>query len=129
MKIKTEGESIVAALRAYANEYSTTDGGLWLRDFDWASIPVELKRFADPDVCGQYTFGVILLMECAVPSALFEIYVHELRHAWQSRKCLWKYLLGKIFRPLIEKRAYEEQDKAAAWIESRPDLVSAYESV
>ena len=129
--MKTTGidrDKVIATLHEYTREYAMTTNGSWLNDFDWISIPVDLKMFADPDVCGQYTFGVIFIMECGVPSVIFEIYVHELRHAWQKQKCLWKYLLGKIYRPLIENRAYEEQEKAGEWIRQRSDLVVKYES-
>ena len=128
MEQKLDHGKIVDILKEYVLEYAKTDDGKWIGDMDnWSIIPVVLKRF-DNDVCGSYSFGTISLMECGVPSIIFDIYVHELRHAWQRRHCLWKYLLGKVYRPLIENRAYEEQDKAANWISSQKELVIARES-
>lgn len=129
MEKKLDHERIVDILKEYVLEYVKTEDGKWIGDMDdWSLIPVELKRFSDPDICGSYSFGTIYLMECGVPNAIFEIYVHELRHAWQKRTCLWKYLIGKIYRPLIENRAFEEQEKAAKWIDGQQELVRSSES-
>lgn len=128
MEQKLDHERIVGILKGYVLEYAKTDDGTWIGDMDdWSMIPVVLKRF-DNDICGSYSFGTIFIMECGVPSIIFDIYVHELRHAWQKRKCLWKYLLGKVYRPIIENRAYEEQDKAAKWINGQRELVIANEA-
>lgn len=101
-------------LQSLAEEYAKTPHGKWLNDFDWKSVPVRFKRLKH-DVIGYHFFGRITLMEVADISLIFDIYIHELRHVWQAEKQPLRYLVGKLFRRLIEDDADREEAKAAEW--------------
>ena len=123
----TVEEAMTDALHRYTLHYASTRDGLWLNDIDWKLVPVAYKDLGH-DICGTYSFGRIVLMRCLVPSAVFDVYIHELRHRWQRERNILTYLIGKFYRPLIERDAEAEQEKAAKWIDGQRDLVAAVDA-
>lgn len=105
-------------LKTIASEYAKTPSGKWLNEFDRESVPVRFKRLKH-DVVGCHFLGRITLMEVVDVGLIFDIYIHELRHVWQSKKQPLKYLAGKLFRKLIEDDADREEAKALTWFNSR----------
>lgn len=105
---------MITKLKQLASEYAKTANGAWLNEFDWMSVPVKFKKLKH-DVIGYHFFGRITLMEVVDSSLIFDIYIHELRHVWQSRKQPLRYLAGKLFRKLIEDDADREELKATEW--------------
>lgn len=105
---------MITKLKQLASEYAKTANGAWLNEFDWMSVPVKFKKLKY-DVVGYHFLGRITLMKVVDSSLIFDIYVHELRHVWQSKKQPFKYLVGKLFRKLIEDDADREEAKAAEW--------------
>ena len=91
--------------------YSQTEDGQWLNNLDWIDVPVSFKDKLPGDIAGLYSFGGIVLLHADL-STIFPIYVHELRHRYQWKKNSLKYLIGKLYRPLIEDDADMEQEKA-----------------
>lgn len=107
--------SIESKLHMFAHEYRMTESGSWLGDFLWYDIPIEFKKLKN-DVVGYYAFGKIVLMEVLGAEVIFDIYIHELRHAWQRQKHPFRYFIGKLYRPLIEEDADREELKALKWL-------------
>lgn len=105
---------MIRQLQSLTEEYAETDDGKWLNDFDWDSVPVRLKALKH-GIVGYHFFGKITLADSACVGLIFDIYIHELRHVWQSKKQPLRYLLGKLYRPLIEKDADVEETKALKW--------------
>lgn len=105
---------MLTKLKVKIEQYSETPSGKWLKDFDWSSVPVTFKDKFPGDVAGYYSFGKIVLLNTDI-FTIFPIYVHELRHRWQWKKNPLKYIIGKLYRPLIQNDAYAEQDKATEW--------------
>ena len=101
-------------LKKLADKYSQTEDGSWLNEFDWKSVPVKFKKLKY-DIVGYHFCGTITLMEVCDSSLIFDIYIHELRHVWQSKKQPIKYLIGKLFRWIIEDDADNEEKKALKW--------------
>lgn len=109
---------MINELTSIASEYAKTADGAWLNEFDRKSVPVRFKKLKH-DVIGYHFFGRITLMEVVDVSLIFDIYVHELRHVWQAKKQPLRYLVGKLFRKLIEDDADREEAKAAEWYRRR----------
>ena len=109
---------MITELKSLASEYAKTPAGKWLNAFDWESVPVSFKKLKH-DVVGYHFFGKITLMEVCDVSLIFDIYIHELRHVWQSKKQPFRYLVGKLLRKLIEDDADREEVKALTWFNSR----------
>ena len=109
---------MITKLKSLASEYATTPSGSWLNEFDWKAVPVRFKKLKH-DVIGYHFFGRITLMEVVDVSLIFDIYIHELRHVWQSKKQPLRYLVGKLFRKLIEDDADREETKALTWLNLR----------
>ena len=105
---------MVKQLKSLASEYAKTPDGKWLNDFDWKKVPVRMDDMIG-SVVGCYFFGTITLKESPDAGLIFDIYIHELRHVWQSKKQPLRYLAGKLFRRLIEDDADTEEAKAAQW--------------
>ena len=105
---------LLEELKVAAALYSQTESGKWLNDFCWADVPVTFKGELPGDIAGLYSFGGIVLLRADV-STIFPIYVHELRHRWQWKRNPLKYIVGKLYRPLIENDADTEQNKADNW--------------
>jgi hypothetical protein len=105
---------MITKLKSLASAYAKTPDGSWLNDFDWKNVPVKFKKLKH-DVVGCHFLGRITLMEVVDVSLIFDIYIHELRHVWQSKKQPLRYLAGKLFRRLIEDDADREEAKAAEW--------------
>ena len=101
-----------------------TEDGKWLNDFRWADVPVAFEGTLPGDIAGLYSFGGIVLLHADV-STIFPIYVHELRHRWQWEKNPLKYIIGKLYRPLIENDADREQIYADEWFCARVDMERA----
>ena len=101
-------------LKSLADEYAKTPDGDWLNDFNWRNVPVKFKNLKN-GVVGCHFFGTITLKESPDAGLIFDIYIHELRHVWQSRKQPLRYLAGKLFRRLIEDDADNEEIKAFKW--------------
>lgn len=112
---------MIDQLKNTAYEYAKTPYGKWLNDFDWQSVPVKFKKLKY-DVVGYHFFGRITLMEVVDSSLIFDVYIHELRHVWQSKKLPLRYLVGKLFRKLIEDDADREEAKALTWLHSAGQL-------
>lgn len=110
----------LSELQKYVTLYATTENGYWLNEFDWKSVPVTFKEDLPEYIAGYYSFNGIALRNADV-SSLFEIYVHELRHRWQRVKHPVKYLLGKLYRPLIENDADAHQKYADDWFNKMAD--------
>lgn len=110
-----EQDEIKRQLQILAHKYCLTEQGKWLTDFEWVKIPVEFEELRG-DVCGKYAFGKIILKDCHDAKLIFSVYIHELRHRWQWIQNPVKYVIGKVFRPLIEKDAYAQQDLADEWV-------------
>jgi len=106
---------VVAKLKNLALRYCMTQEGRWITQIDWPAIPVELADLKG-DVMGTYSFGAILLRKCPDANMLFGTYIHELRHRWQWEKHPFTYIIGKIYRPLIEKDACVQEGLADNWI-------------
>ena len=109
---------MVKQLKSLASEYATTPSGNWLNEFDWVSVPVRFKNLRH-DVVGYHFCGRITLMEVCDVSLIFDIYIHELRHVWQAKKQPLRYIVGKLFRKLIEDDADREESKANKWYSGR----------
>ena len=109
---------MIDKLKNLASDYAETPSGKWLNEFDWKSVPVRLKKLKH-GVIGYHFFGRITLMEVVDVSLIFDIYIHELRHVWQSKKQPLRYLAGKLFRKLIEDDADTEELKANKWYSGR----------
>lgn len=107
-------------LREMAGKYAVTEDGAWLNDIRWADAPVAFRKLPW-GICGMHFFGRIYLLECAEPLALFPTYIHELRHRWQSARHPFLYLMGKLWRPLIEDDARYHEFIAQEWLASRGD--------
>jgi hypothetical protein len=105
-------------LKNTAYEYAKTPSGKWLNEFDWQNVPVKFKKLKH-DVVGCHFLGRITLMEVVDVSLIFDIYIYELRHVWQAKKQPLRYLVGKLFRKLIEDDADREEAKALTWFNSR----------
>lgn len=101
-------------LKSLASKYAKTPDGDWLNEFDWQNVPVKFKNLKYGAV-GCHFFGTVTLKESPDAGLIFDIYIHELRHVWQSRKQPLRYLAGKIFRRLIEDDADNEEVKAYKW--------------
>lgn len=106
---------LIMNLKRYARLYSETEDGKWLNDFDWQKVPVITISELPCDVVGMYSFGKIVLLDTNV-ELIFSTYIHELRHRWQWKKSPFKYIVGKIYRPLIEDDADLETVKADEFI-------------
>ena len=113
--------SFLEDLKVNVGLYSQTPSGNWLNEFAWADVPVAFKNELPGDIAGLYSFGGIVLLRADL-STIFPIYVHELRHRYQWKKNPLKYLIGKLYRPLIEDDAYMEQEKADNWFCEMADL-------
>ena len=111
-------EDVLDTLKKLVFRYSYTPDGGWLTEFRWREIPVEFRDLKH-DICGMYSFGKIVLLTSGEAAPIFPIYVHELRHRWQWKKQPLRYLLGKIYRPLIENDADAEEYKAECWVQSQ----------
>lgn len=109
---------MIKELKYLSSEYAETLSGKWLNEFDWKSVPVRFKKLKH-GVVGCHFLGRITLMEVVDVSLIFDIYIHELRHVWQSKKQPLRYLVGKLFRKLIEDDADREEAKALTWFNSR----------
>ena len=101
--------------------FSQTEDGQWLNNIDWIDVPVSFKDKLPGDIAGLYSFGGIVLLHADL-STIFPIYVHELRHRYQWKKNPLKYLIGKLYRPLIEDDADMEQEKADNWFCGRQEI-------
>lgn len=101
-------------MKTITAEYAQTHDGMWLNDFDWQSVPVEFCNLKF-GIVGTYSFGKIKLLNCPDPGLIFPVYIHELRHRWQSKKQPVKYFLGKLYRPLIEDDADKHEKSAEEW--------------
>lgn len=112
---REEKEAIIESIRSITKEYSRSKTGAWLNELKWEEIPVSIKKLPE-DVCGMYSLGRIWLMESLVPESIFPTYVHELRHRWQWSKSRILYMLGKIYRPLIEKDAVAREEESGDWL-------------
>lgn len=112
--------SLLTELQIKVGQYSETPNGKWLKEFDWSSVPVTFKEDLPGYIAGYYSFGGIALLRADI-STIFPIYVHELRHRWQWKKHPLKYLIGKIYRPLIENDADEHQKYADDWFNKMAD--------
>lgn len=110
----TDKEDFLNVLKDFVNTYQNTIQGKWLKDIEWATIPVTFKDELPGIIAGMYSCGKIVLLNADV-STIFPIYVHELRHRWQWKKHPLKYLVGKLYRPLIENDADREQQNADDW--------------
>ena len=108
---------MVNELKKLANEYAKTEDGKWLNDIDWIKVPVSFEDLKG-DIMGYHFFGNVVLREVYDISLIFDIYIHELRHVWQSKKHPLKYLIGKIFRFIIENDALKEEAKALKWFDN-----------
>ena len=106
--------SLLIQLQIKVGQYSETPNGKWLKTFDWADVPVVFKDDLPGYIAGYYSFGGIVLLRADL-STIFPIYVHELRHRWQWKKNPLKYIIGKLYRPLIENDADEHQKYADDW--------------
>lgn len=95
-------------------QYAKTEQGKWLNDYDWDNVPVVVITKLPGDIAGMYSCGYIVLLD-GDESIIAPIYLHELRHRWQWQKQRFKYLLGKLYRPLIEKDAYARQAEFEEW--------------
>ena len=93
----------------------------WLDNFEWEWVPVTFSEDLPRDVLGMYILGKITLMKVFSMQAIFPIYIHELRHRWQWKTKPLKYLLGKIWRPIIENDAVDQQQAAEAWMDEHAD--------
>ena len=111
-------ESVIKKIKQLAREFQYSGHGSWLNDIDWWNIPVEMRSLPN-DVCGMYAFGKIWLMPCAEANAIFSTYIHELRHRWQWKMHPVAYVLGKLWRSLIEDDAVCVEESAALWIGKR----------
>lgn len=105
---------MINELKFLAAEYAKTNEGLWLNEIDWINVPVSFKQLGG-DIMGYHFFGRVVLREVCCIDLIFDIYIHELRHVWQSKKHPLKYLIGKIFRFIIENDAKDEEVKALNW--------------
>lgn len=106
---------LIYNLKKYARKYSKTEDGKWLNDFDWQSVKLVIISELPGDIIGMYSFGKIFLLDTNV-DIIFSTYIHELRHRWQRVNHPWKFLAGKIYRPLIENDADAETVKADKFI-------------
>jgi hypothetical protein len=106
---------LIMQLKRYAKLYAETAEGDWLNSFDWQKVPVITISELPRDVVGMYSFGKIVLLDTNV-ELIFSTYIHELRHRWQWKKSPLKYIVGKIYRPLIEDDADLETVKADEFI-------------
>lgn len=106
---------LIMNLKRYARLYAKTEDGKWLNDFDWENIPVITISKLPGDIVGMYSFGKIVILDTNV-EIIFSTYIHELRHRWQWKKSPIKYIIGKIYRPLIEDDADAETVKADTYI-------------
>ena len=113
--------ALLEELKVNVGLYSQTEDGKWLQEFAWADVPVSFKDKLPGDIAGLYSFGGIVLLHADL-STIFPIYVHELRHRYQWKKNPLKYLIGKLYRPLIEDDAYMEQEKADNWFCGRQEI-------
>ena len=116
-KLNTSHDS--TGIRALAEKYRGTFDGSWLDDFDWRGVPVNFTTRLPKDVVGRYWFGRIELMSCCDPRLIFPTYIHELRHRWQWCRHPFKYMIGKIYRPLIEDDARCQELAAENWVYSK----------
>lgn len=101
-------------------KYAQTEQGKWLNDFKWADIPIILISKLPGEIAGAYGCGYILLLDVD-EKIIAPTYLHELRHRWQWHKQKIKYLLGKVFRPLIEKDAYREEEIFREYLNEQND--------
>ena len=108
-------------LQQITTAYGQTAYGRWLNEFDWKSVPVEHCNLPF-GIVGTYSFGKIKLLHCPDPGLIFPVYVHELRHRWQIKKQPVKYLIGKLYRPLIENDADEKEHLAEQWYMEEYDV-------
>lgn len=106
--------SLLVELKDKVWRYSQTEAGKWLNDIDWANIPVKFIDKLPWTISGIYGFRFIFLLRADV-STIFMMYIHELYHRWQWKKNPLKYIVGKLYRPLIENDADREQQKADDW--------------
>lgn len=110
----TDKEDFLNVLKDFVNTYQNTIQGKWLNDINWQSIPVTFVKKLPWKIAGFYFLRWIVLLRADV-SSIFPLYVHELRHRWQWKKSPMKYLVGKLYRPLLENDADIEEKKADDW--------------
>ena len=108
---------MINELKKLATEYAKTEDGKWLNEIDWINVPVTFKELGGY-IMGYHFFGRVVLREVCDISLIFDIYIHELRHVWQSKKQPLRYLIGKLFRFIIENDADIEEKKALNWFEN-----------
>ena len=111
-------EQVIKEIKQLAREFQYSEHGGWMNDIDWWNIPVSMRNLPK-DVCGMYACGHIWLMPCSEPNAIFPTYIHELRHRWQWKMHPISYILGKLWRPLIEDDAVCIEECASLWIGKR----------
>lgn len=100
-------------------QYSNSGHADWIRDIEWHSIPI--RKIAGIEGKKQAGYcpvaNTIELADDADFSVLFGSYIHELWHVRQRRKfgLLLYWLFLGLFRPLMEKRAKQEELAAVEW--------------
>ena len=109
---------MLSKLKQLTRQYSNTDTGKWLKDIDWEKVPVKFKSSLPGDIGGYYSFGKIVVLDTDLYIA-FTIYIHQLKHRWQWKTNPIKYIIGKLYRPLIENEAYKQQQYAQNWFLNR----------
>lgn len=105
---------MMCTLDAITVKYAQTEEGKWLNDIDWRSVPVEFTDLPF-GIVGTYSWGKIKLLPSPDVGLIFPVYIHELRHRWQSQKHPLKYIIGKLYRPIIEKDADDQELLAETW--------------
>lgn len=108
---------VIEQLERLARLFSMHPDGRWLDDIDWQSRSPVMRKLPK-DVCGMYMAGHIVLMPSLEPDSIFPTYIHELRHRWQAKKHPVMYIIGKLWRPLIEDDALCREMAAQQWLES-----------
>lgn len=100
-------------------QYSNSGHADWIRDIEWYSIPIrKIAGIEGKKQAGYYPVAdTIELADDADFSVLFGSYIHELWHVRQRRKfgLLLYWLFLGLFRPLMEKRAKQEELAAVEW--------------
>lgn len=116
MSIAQEAQ-VIEQLERLARLYSMHPDGRWLDDIEWQERSPIMRKLPQ-DVCGMYVAGHIVLMPSLEPDPIFPTFIHELRHRWQLKKHPVMYIIGKLWRPLIEDDAVCQEMAAQQWLDS-----------
>ena len=130
-------EDQMAVLMDVLHRYSQTDNGKWLQEIDYTNMVYKWSPAMENSyvmaACPLFGKSIYAMPRASSPEywvlLVTPAIVHELRHKWQKKQGLVKYVIcsvvSRIFmlfseklyqETLMEKSAFEQQDKVSEFI-------------